>query len=82
MEQFCEDHDFTKFLLQQKFAAEVANGTVGKRQVMAVKPLTYMNKSGEAVQRIVDFYKIPVQDILVLQDEIDLQFGHIKLKYN
>lgn len=44
------------------------------------KPLTYMNKSGEAVGALARFYRIEPEDILVLQDEVDLPLGRMKLK--
>lgn len=82
LEMFCNQHGFTEFLYQQKFDAELATGTVGKYQIIAMKPQTYMNKSGKAVQEVMAFYKILPQDVLVFHDDIDLAFGAIKLKYN
>ncbi|WP_041223565.1 aminoacyl-tRNA hydrolase [Deferribacter desulfuricans] len=45
-----------------------------------LKPFTYMNRSGESVKEIVDFYKINVEDILVIHDDLDMDFGKIKFK--
>ena len=47
---------------------------------MLCKPLTFMNKSGESVGKIAQFYKIKPEDILVIHDEIDLPSGQIQLK--
>ena len=44
------------------------------------KPLTYMNKSGEAVGALLRFYRIELENMLVLHDEVDLPLGRIKLK--
>lgn len=58
----------------------MAKGTVNGEEVILCKPLTYMNNSGESVGKAAKFYKIKPEDILVLQDEIDLPNGDIKLK--
>lgn len=50
--------------------------------VLYLKPQTYMNNSGFAVRKIVDFYKIKPEDILVIQDDLDLPFNTFKLKKN
>lgn len=81
LEQLCEAEGFTDFLWNKKFQGEIANGMIGKRQIIAIKPQTFMNKSGESVQALVHYYKIDPSDILVFQDDIDLDFGRIKLKY-
>ncbi len=51
-------------------------------QVIFIKPQTYMNLSGLAVSKIVNYYKIDVQDILVIQDDLDMEIGSYKLKNN
>jgi len=45
-----------------------------------LKPLTYMNNSGKSVMEIASFYKIPIQNIIVIHDDIDLPFGSIRFK--
>jgi len=81
LEQLCEDEAFTDFLYTKKFHGEVANGLIGKWQIIALKPQTFMNKSGASIQAIVNYYKIAPTDILVFQDDIDIDFGRIKLKF-
>jgi len=54
------------------------DGTAG--EWLLCTPLTFMNRSGDAVQRIAAYYHIPAQDILVLHDELDLPLGRMKLK--
>ena len=48
--------------------------------VIFLKPQSYMNLSGEVVRKFVDFYKIPISDILVVSDDMDLSLGNYKLK--
>lgn len=53
---------------------------VGDEDVIFLKPLSYMNLSGEVVKRYVQFYKIEIKDILVISDDLDLEIGNFKLK--
>ncbi|MDD5865217.1 MAG: aminoacyl-tRNA hydrolase [bacterium] len=56
--------------------------TIENEKVMFLKPLTYMNLSGLAVSKVVNFYKIQPKNILVIHDDINLLFGNYKFKYN
>ena len=59
----------------------IGKGRIGDRKVILVKPLTYMNLSGEAIQEIVHFYKVdPREDLLVISDDIDLEAGRIRIR--
>ncbi len=60
--------------------ALVARCTVDKIPCMLVKPMTYMNASGEAVGPLARFYKIPPQDILLIYDDMDLPFGVLRMR--
>ncbi len=55
---------------------------IDDEQVIFAKPITYMNLSGLAVKKIVNYYKIPIENILIIQDDIDLPLGEYKLKRN
>lgn len=57
---------------------QVANSIVSGTRVVAVKPSTFMNNSGEAIQAVSHFYKIAPSDILVIHDELDIDFGKIR----
>lgn len=52
------------------------------KDVCFMKPLTFMNLSGNAVSRIVNYYKIDIHDILVIHDDLDLNIGSFKIKTN
>src|SRR5262249_49443546 len=58
----------------------LTNGTIGSEKVVLVKPLTYMNNSGEAVGELVHWYKVQPEDILVIYDELDLPIGKVRLR--
>ena len=64
----------------KKFHGEAMQATLGGRKLILLKPLTYMNNSGRAVQAAAAFYKIPPENILVLHDESDLPVGKIRIK--
>jgi PTH1 family peptidyl-tRNA hydrolase len=60
--------------------AIIAQGRRGERRVIVAKPQTYMNESGRAVGALLRFYKIPIEQLLVIYDELDLPFGTIRLR--
>lgn len=53
---------------------------INGERVVLVKPLTYMNLSGEAVRPLLDFYKIAVEDVLVIYDDLDLPLEKLRLR--
>ncbi len=65
---------------KEKDLYEIAKGLYRQREVVLVKPLTFMNLSGEAIKAVKDFYKISPQNIIVVHDDLDLPPGRIKLK--
>jgi PTH1 family peptidyl-tRNA hydrolase len=60
--------------------AEVATGMVGRTKVVLVKPQEFMNLSGFAVQRALAFHTIAIEKLIVVHDEIDLDFGIVRIK--
>jgi PTH1 family peptidyl-tRNA hydrolase len=60
--------------------AIVADGTIADRKVLLAKPQTYMNLSGEAVRGLVDFYKIPPANLLVISDDMDIPLGTLRIR--
>jgi len=65
---------------RDKFRGEFAKVSVGRHEVVLFKPLTYMNLSGEAVQAAMQFFKVPLDRVLCVHDELDLDFGVVRLK--
>lgn len=66
--------------LRDKFGGLVGSGLIGRDKVVILKPMEYMNNSGFAVQRAVQFHDIASDEIIVVHDEIDLPFGRLRLK--
>ena len=63
-----------------RFDAEVAQAAVRGDKVLLLKPQTFMNRSGQALGAAARFYKVPVEGVLVVHDELDLPFGRLQLK--
>lgn len=63
-----------------KFQGEIAEGSIGGTKVLVLKPLTFMNLSGQAVAAAARFLKVPVEDIVVIHDELDLAPGKLRVK--
>ena len=71
-------HGFSPW--RRRFKGEVAEGTVGGQRVLALKPMTYMNDSGESVQPAAAFFKLPPEAITAFHDELDLAPGKVRVK--
>ncbi len=67
--------------MHKKSGAEVVTGRLGGRSVVLAKPRTYMNESGRQVGPLAKFYSVPPADIVVVHDELDIEFGRIRLKF-
>jgi PTH1 family peptidyl-tRNA hydrolase len=67
---------------ERRGRAMLASGTIGPEKVVLVKPLTFMNNSGEAVGELLRWYKIQPEDVLVVYDELDLPVGKLRLRPN
>lgn len=63
-----------------KFKSLVGEGFINGKKVILVKPQTYMNLSGEAVREIVDYYKIPKENLIVIYDDIDIDIGRVRIR--
>jgi PTH1 family peptidyl-tRNA hydrolase len=60
--------------------AVVGSGRIAGRQVILAKPQTYMNRSGDSVGPLANYYRIPQENVLVIYDELDLRFGTLRLR--
>ncbi len=68
------------FRHEAKFSGDICRIHLAGHDVWLLKPTTYMNRSGQALKQMSGFYKIPLQAVLVVHDEIDLPPGQVKLK--
>ncbi|QQY79497.1 PTH1 family peptidyl-tRNA hydrolase [Keratinibaculum paraultunense] len=63
-----------------KFKSIYGEGIIGGEKVILLKPQTYMNNSGIAVLDLYNFYKIPLENIIVIVDDVDIEFGTIRIR--
>ena len=67
---------------ERKFAARMAKVERSGKRVLLCEPQTFMNLSGESVGAVIDFYQLPVSQLIVAVDDADLPFGEIRLRPN
>ena len=72
--------EMESWIAKKDLKAAVSTGRIGDNRVIAIKPTTFMNLSGEAVQAAVHFYKISLDNIVIIQDELDIDFGQIRMR--
>lgn len=58
----------------------LATGQMGQTRVIVIKPTTFMNLSGEAVRAVMAYYKVPLEQVIIIHDELDIDFGHIRTR--
>ena len=78
VDRIAADHGFGPW--KRAFKGQIAEGRLGDEKVVLLKPETYMNASGEAVQAAMAFYKLPASDITVFHDELDLAPAKLRVK--
>ncbi len=71
-----------RFSLQRKLQGELTEVTVAGQRIRLLKPMTYMNLSGQSVGAAVNYYKIPTEHVLVAYDELDLPPGRAQLRFD
>ena len=71
-----------EFRPQRRLYGDLARITVSNRRIRLLKPMTYMNDSGRAVAAAVSYYKVPLEQVLVAYDELDLVPGRAQLRFN
>ena len=78
LDEIARRHRFTPW--RKRFKGEVSEGTIAGRRVWALKPMTYMNASGDSVQQAAGFLKLPVEAVTAFHDELDLAPGKVRVK--
>ncbi|MEO6298307.1 MAG: aminoacyl-tRNA hydrolase, partial [Paracoccaceae bacterium] len=78
LDRIAADHSFGPW--RREFKGRVSEGRLGSEKVVLLKPETFMNNSGEAVQSAMAFYKLALTDITVFHDELDLAPGKLRHK--
>ena len=70
----------TEFKKVKSYYSLISRGTINNHKVMLIKPQTFMNLSGRAVNRVVSYYKILLQDLLIVYDDLNLELGQIRIR--
>ena len=78
IDEIIKQYDFKEE--KESFESYIFKGTIISKKVMLVKPKTFVNNSGKAINKIVSFYKIPMEKIFVFHDDMDLALSRIKIK--
>lgn len=78
----CLAEKYNTKLNKLKFNSVYGETTINGEKVMLVKPVTYMNRSGIAIDEIMKFYKIPVENLIVIYDDIDIPVGTLRIRPN
>ena len=78
VDELAQKHDLP--FDKRQFKALIASGRIHGQRVLLVKPQTYMNLSGEAVQPLVRYYQVELPDLMVVFDDMDLPLGVIRLR--
>jgi len=64
----------------KRFKSLYGTGWIDAERVILVKPMTFMNRSGEAVKKAIDFFQVGIEDLIVIHDDLDLPFGRLRFK--
>lgn len=65
---------------QSRFDADIAESSAGDDKLLLVKPQTFMNLSGRSVRQVVDYYDVPLHDLLVVCDDVNLPLGKLRIR--
>lgn len=71
---------FDPWIEKKDLKCHITSQTIGANRVILCKPTTMMNLSGEAVQALAHFYKVPTEQIIAIHDELDIPFGQIRMR--
>lgn len=74
--------NFSDWKFNKKINGDISIGKTDGKKIVLLKPQTFMNLSGKAIQAAVNFYKIPIEDLIVIHDEIDLPLGIFRFSKN
>ena len=73
--------EFSLSKQKPKFKGLLTTGSINNKKVYAIKPLTFMNNSGICIRELIEYFKINAEDVIVFHDDLDVEFGKIKVKF-
>jgi PTH1 family peptidyl-tRNA hydrolase len=75
-------YDFPPFAPSDKFRAELSRGSIEGQNIILVKPMTFMNRSGYSVRLLRHYHKTPIEDVIVIYDDININSGMLRARPN
>lgn len=72
--------DLGNFIEKKDLKCQLATGNASGKRIIIIKPTTFMNLSGESIVKVMKFYKLTIDNIIVIHDELDIDFGSIRTK--
>lgn len=80
VDEFARKNSFDPWVAKKDLKCELAQATLGDTRIILCKPQTFMNLSGEAVQAVMHFYKLNLGQLVVVHDELDINFGQVRMR--
>lgn len=80
LDAFVRANNMSGWIEKKDLKCAFSSDQLGETRVIAIKPLSFMNNSGEAVQAVLNFYKIPLEQMVVVYDELAVDFGNIRTR--
>lgn len=80
VDKFREENNFSPWNYESKFSADISSWVLMWEKTFLIKPQTFMNLSGESLQKISHFYKISADDFVVIYDDKDMDFGKVRVR--
>lgn len=82
VDYIAEKGDFPDFELSKNLNSLIAKSKIEKTTITLAKPQTYVNKSGEAVKKLIVNCKLKTENLIVIQDDLDIPFGNTKISFD
>ncbi len=82
LEKLQENLGLPKFKPAKKFESEISTGRLGREKIILAKPLTFMNNSGRAVEKLKKYHRLKPKEIIIIRDDLDLPLGKIRIAKN
>ncbi len=79
LDRFKKKNKFSDWKLKKKFEAKISEGKLGRKKIILAKPQTFMNNSGRAVKLLIAYYRLPLTNLFVVHDDLDILLGKIKI---
>lgn len=80
LDYFQKREIFSDWKYESKFTADISQWSIAWEKILLLKPQTFMNLSGVSLQKVIQFYKLTAEDVIVIYDDKDMDFGKIRIR--